>query len=57
VQELALSWVKDGKRSTSWFSKKEPYRLRSRAAPRSVLSPETRSLMLPLDDLNARRIQ
>ena len=52
-----MSWVKDGNRATSWFSRKEPYKLRSRAAPRMVFRPETRSLILPLDDWNARSIQ
>lgn len=54
---LTMSLVKYANRSTSWFSRNDPYRLRSLARFRSVSRPETREPMLPDGDWNARRIQ
>lgn len=52
-----MSSLYDGNRGTSWFSMKDPYRLRSTASLLSVLMPLTRLLILPLVDSNAWRIQ
>jgi hypothetical protein len=52
-----MSLVKDGKRATSWFSKNDPYKLRSVALLRRVFNPETSSLIRPFEDWKARKIQ